>query len=409
MINLSDKEVETIDNFLDKILSEELKNNQKKSLSPFLNISLTKRAKLLLNNSEITKQEAEYFSYIEKHCSDFVDIIKKIKKFLYRGASFHGDAFEFKPSSNRHPTDTPLLYHNIINSYLNVLGFKATRSNSAFVTNSLSLSKKFGSSFIVFPKNGYHYLWSELHRDWVIDEKDFKSVNNETNDKLFFSNYYHIWDMIRESFFSIKQLKYSLLTIIKDENLVIKNNFHFFEKISFDPKKVKNLKLEKHEEEKVIDIINSFNLNNLQKVIDLLVIANKKIPNIDKVNNYQGIEITINNIVPIINTFISFINWLNGINSLDDKKLINNLIKKGDLNKSLSFMKRSINYYKTYPKLENDNLKKVALNFVKKHKMISDKDIDKAILSGNEIQINGELILLKTDEFLKSAKKYFFD
>lgn len=95
--------------------------------------------------------------------SEILNIYKKAEgRYLYRGTK-HKFGFASKvPRKRRRPLDTPLLFHNYLDEmFLKYFGWKA-RSNGLFTTISSSYSGYYGSNlYIVFPKNGFNYVYNQ--------------------------------------------------------------------------------------------------------------------------------------------------------------------------------------------------------------------------------------------------------
>lgn len=134
--------------------------------------------------SEIIKpSEKIIFKKIEKECSSFVRDMKAADKVLYRGMnSSKGNYIEDQSRNNRFPTDTETDIQEKFDKILKDNGFKALRSNSIFVTsgreyasdyiNGSAIQKIVRDLYLIFPKNGYSFTWSNKKVDWVIKRKE---------------------------------------------------------------------------------------------------------------------------------------------------------------------------------------------------------------------------------------------
>jgi len=96
---------------------------------------------------------------IERDCSDIIKVYKQTNKLLYRGIRSALPYFKGRPRNNRRPLHSEIYKHNFINKGLAVLGFSTNRSNSIAVTSSLYDTQKYGNRYIIFPKNGFDFLY----------------------------------------------------------------------------------------------------------------------------------------------------------------------------------------------------------------------------------------------------------
>lgn len=129
--------------------------------------------------------------FIEDHCSDFLNILKKTNMFLYRGIKDCGNNQIFLGYSrnDRTPRDTDAYIQTLTDTYLKLQGFTALRSNSIFCTADESATDIYGRQYIIFPINGFKYTWSLVHEDWTITEYNL-SPNYEKLGNIFF-NIFH--------------------------------------------------------------------------------------------------------------------------------------------------------------------------------------------------------------------------
>lgn len=99
---------------------------------------------------------------IKKECSEILKIYSKAQRFLFRGINSDEDFILNKQiRTDRRTIDTPKYVHDTINKATTDLGFKSHRGNSIFCSNKESVASDWGKAFIVFPKNGFEYLWFE--------------------------------------------------------------------------------------------------------------------------------------------------------------------------------------------------------------------------------------------------------
>lgn len=146
------------------------------------------------------KDGQSIFEFIMKNCQqwfneidapkfqnkvEFVEWLIKNKYSLYRSVgdlargTYINKSFDF-----RVPKDTPPLIQELIDDALQKLGFTTLRKNSLFCTNSIqqawNYAKKESSPFLVFPMDGYKYLYSEVIYD-LYDILKYKSLRNYLN------------------------------------------------------------------------------------------------------------------------------------------------------------------------------------------------------------------------------------
>jgi hypothetical protein len=70
--------------------------------------------------------------------------------------------------TNRKPTDSPEILHNLFDKAIDFKGLVANRSNSIFVTGSKDFARKYGAVYTVFPIGEFNYTWSSSAKDWFM-------------------------------------------------------------------------------------------------------------------------------------------------------------------------------------------------------------------------------------------------
>lgn len=133
----------------------------------------------------------DFWKIIERDCSEILKIYSKIntinsENFLFRGINNDNDFILNKQiRTDRQTIDTPSYVHNIVNKAITDLGFKSHRGNSIFCTNKKYIATRWGKVFIIFPKNGFDYLWFEkqnstyMYDVWELDIDDTSHKVNE--------------------------------------------------------------------------------------------------------------------------------------------------------------------------------------------------------------------------------------
>ena len=104
------------------------------------------------------------WAMVEKHCSEFLKIVRQTEKFLYRGtnnSSSKSSIFIAKNREDRVPIwGGNRKYAKICDLYLKTSGFTALRGNSTFCNSSYSKAQAWGNVFMIFPVNGFSFSYS---------------------------------------------------------------------------------------------------------------------------------------------------------------------------------------------------------------------------------------------------------
>jgi hypothetical protein len=123
------------------------------------------------------------YAFIQKNCGLALDILRQENRLLFRGVpQLPFKIFVGQSENNRPPKNTKITYQKAIDNKLKLAGFKALRSNSIFVTNSLNDAKEYGSVIVVFPFDSCHYTWSSEHYDLTTNLGI--QAGRETNSKI---------------------------------------------------------------------------------------------------------------------------------------------------------------------------------------------------------------------------------
>lgn len=117
--------------------------------------------KLLLTPEQLN----DAIAFIKRRCKKILEDYRKTNRIFYRGTSTAGDIFIGKPIANRRPVDTNPIYQKLLDNKLSLMGFKALRSNSIFVTSSEYGTSSYGSQYAIFPIDGFSYTWTPLADD----------------------------------------------------------------------------------------------------------------------------------------------------------------------------------------------------------------------------------------------------
>ena len=119
------------------------------------------------NNHEEEKDE-KIVKFIEKNCSKFLREMRRTGNFLYRGI----DKLEKVPvvylattPLHRVPIGQSTKAQHILDIIFKLVGFKALRINSVPCTSDIKNASKWGNLHIIFPINGFDYMWCENIHD----------------------------------------------------------------------------------------------------------------------------------------------------------------------------------------------------------------------------------------------------
>jgi predicted kinase len=112
---------------------------------------------------------------IKEECSDFFQQLGD--GLLYRGVPGGDDDFLYQEyPTNRKPTASSEEFHNFLNKVFKAKGFKTNRSNSVFCTGDWTEAASYGNVYVVFPKNGFNFLWSPKITDAYNNPAIFKET-----------------------------------------------------------------------------------------------------------------------------------------------------------------------------------------------------------------------------------------
>lgn len=208
-------------------------------------------ARAKIKQYAVDENAMKVISFVEKHCSQSMDIFKQSKHVMFRGmGNEKRDVIIGSPWTNRRPKDSSVEDQNMLDSYLEAAGFTALRRNSTFVSSNLSQAENYGSVYVIFPKNGFSYTWSSIHDDLIItpDLFDNGTFNwKEARDDFMYYEGYDLIEMIEnpsgvlDKDFTTKELK-----ILKQ----------FFEPMFVALKKMKGSKSDKEVASAIVEYIN---------------------------------------------------------------------------------------------------------------------------------------------------------
>ena len=151
---------------------------------------------------------------LKKECSQILKVMKK-DVFLYRGMKKGGEPFiERVPRTDRTPLDTSTTMHDIMNEYFKEKFGWAARSEGLFCTTSPSQARFYGDVYIIFPVNGYKFIWSPLVHD--LFDKQNKFIKSFMKDRAGTKSDLHAFiDMSQTNSREIKEDVFSMLDNLK--------------------------------------------------------------------------------------------------------------------------------------------------------------------------------------------------
>ena len=118
----------------------------------------------------LQKEFETIWKKIKKDCKPFLKQLMKqpasgLHDLLYRNMNIKSNIGSLNVRMDREPRDTLKVVHDIFDDILeDVFGYRA-RSKTIFCSGDISWSGSYGSSYIIFPKGPFKFLWSENIRD----------------------------------------------------------------------------------------------------------------------------------------------------------------------------------------------------------------------------------------------------
>lgn len=131
------------------------------------------------------EQYEKALNYIDIHCSKIIESFAIVDKYLYRGIKYTSNpVFLSRSIENRYPKDTSTYLQKFFDNILRYQGFTALRSNSIFCTSDFIQAVEYGPQYYIFPMDGFTYTWSENHKDWIPETRDFLFNKYDINSKI---------------------------------------------------------------------------------------------------------------------------------------------------------------------------------------------------------------------------------
>ena len=95
------------------------------------------------------------------NCKEIINTYSSTNSVLYRGVrSLTNGIFKGSSRIDRRPRDSKQGLSELFEIGLKHFGMTALRSNSIFTINNKNLSENFGSSYIIFPEDGFEYTYT---------------------------------------------------------------------------------------------------------------------------------------------------------------------------------------------------------------------------------------------------------
>jgi len=134
---------------------------------------------MILN--EVDDNVARFLDELENNCSDILNVLRETNQVLWRGvSSAQKQYYKTQPRTNRVPLNTPEIIHLKVDNWLGDHGFSAKRTNSMFVSSSVTVAHNYGELYFAFPSNGFDYTWFEKSYD-LYDEIPYNIYDNYKN------------------------------------------------------------------------------------------------------------------------------------------------------------------------------------------------------------------------------------
>jgi len=188
------------------------------------------------------------FNDIIKDCSDIIDIYRETNNVLFRGIKYCKDNQVISliyPRNDRRPVDTPEeISDDLDDEFYKRFKWKPRREG-VFCTSDSSTAKSFDGNRelrIVFPKNGFKFLWSDTFDDLFSDvfEKHNISYAKIKGDNY---DYYNEWEWDYEKIVSTYSDKNIGNAVKSGNEVMIKCNYYYLVILSEATDFINNLEI----------------------------------------------------------------------------------------------------------------------------------------------------------------------
>lgn len=163
---------------------------------------------------------------IKTQASDVLRICKSEGQWLFRGQFFSDPPSIFHAQSpvNRKPKDSHIEAQKKFDNFLTELGVIAQRHNSVFATSNSKIAMDYAHNnsrylFVILPKNGFKFSWSENMDDIILYEKDIPNTLEEFQKKYAMQTQNFVGALnsghevlIQGSFYAVNYALWQLLT-----------------------------------------------------------------------------------------------------------------------------------------------------------------------------------------------------
>jgi hypothetical protein len=140
----------------------------------------------------------DIFDDIEKKCKEYLNMLKIDGKILWRGMYIDKDIDIIIPRKDRKPKDSPEIIQNILDDLFEEKFGIRPRSQGTFAYQTQSKYNQYGTEYMIFPVDGFKYVWSYDVVDFYVLLRDIigysgidflKTYKNYDNNIL--KNYYN--------------------------------------------------------------------------------------------------------------------------------------------------------------------------------------------------------------------------
>jgi len=152
-------------------------------------MNITNKIDMYLNEAKI-ETIGEFSELVKRDCSKFLKEIKQSKRFVYRGISGVGKMGIKTPRPDREPKDMSLAGHNYLGKLFKKYHGWNARKEGVFCFGDVGDASSYGDTYIVFPVDGYKYLWSDDIRDLYSCVEEDRGLKY----KGYYVNYCILWN-----------------------------------------------------------------------------------------------------------------------------------------------------------------------------------------------------------------------
>ena len=126
---------------------------------------LAKQDALQAEQKQITPGVTALFALLDQRCKNYLDVVRKTKKWLYRGTT-GADEYIAASWNTREVKDSDPDAQVVFDKLLTRMGFTALRSNSIFATSDIDHASGFGEGvWAIFPIDGHSTFTYTKFRD----------------------------------------------------------------------------------------------------------------------------------------------------------------------------------------------------------------------------------------------------